>query len=682
MSHSPDSPTSSSEFFSHSSPQPANPTPDSSSGDLSSGVAHGTLADAALPSAAFSPDDFDVELSQTSLAEADELLKSTLDEAMNAVGGNRAFLALVDTLSGELVLRFTAGPGWTEDIRRLRVSMHAFVGKDVEMPTTATEAARRAVTGMRQGITRHVVVNGRRYWTGDVSKDPYYIGFFDDVQSEVAVPITARGGGTIGVVNVESPDPDAFDEGHANLLSVLARRIAVIVAMAEHQLREEALIAIGKDLNSSADVEVLMQDVVQQATKILRADDCSLFLFDEESETLQLEASHGPLGEQAGRSNARYALGEGLTGWVAQHGTTIRVGDPRTDPRWKGLFMEAPAGELASVMAVPVRLHRGILGVLRVVRHRKGSLYFLPQEFTQADEDVLVTLAGQLAVAVDRTRLLGRILHSERMAAWGEMSARSAHMIGNAVFGVKGHLNELKHWFSQYERENMVEDEGDDRRAKFSDADDLMENVQRGIYRLEGILSEFRDFVLATQLHATPYDINQILRTVTAESFPKHSNIDLVLNLSPSLPPTLADEAKLKRAFAELIENSIDFQPDGGQLTIRTGIAEADTIHELTRGNARNSLDGKVLQIEFIDRGPGLSEQDRQRVFTPFYTRKAKGMGLGLSIVKGIIEAHGGVIREVGDVDLAKHGTYNAPAAGAHFVVLLPAQREEAKETK
>jgi signal transduction histidine kinase len=636
-------------------------------------VAYGTLADAALPGAAFNPDDFDVELSQTSLAEADELLKSTIDEAMSAVGGNRAFLALVDTVSGELVLRFTAGPGWTDDIRRLRVNMHAFVGQGEEAPSAATEAARRAVTGMRQGITRHVVVNGRRYWTGDVSRDPYYIGFFEDVKSEVAVPITARGGGTIGVVNVESPDPDAFNEEHANVLSVLARRVAVIVAMAEHQLREEALIAIGKDLNSTADVEVLMQDVVQQATKILRADDCSLFLYNEESEMLQLEASHGPLGEQAGLSGARYALGEGLTGWVAQHGEVIRVGDPRTDPRWKGLFMEAPAGELASVMAVPVRLHRGILGVLRVVRHRKGSLYFLPQEFTQADEDVFVTLAGQLAVAVDRTRLLGRLLHSERMAAWGEMSARSAHMIGNAVFGVKGHLNELNHWFEQYQRENRVDEADDDpKRARFDDARDLLESVTRGIFRLEGILGEFRDFVLATQLHATPHDVNQILRNVTAESFPKHSNIDLVLNLAPSLPPVLADEAKIKRAFAELIENSIDFQPHGGMLTIRTSIAESDAIREMTRGQ----MLGKVLQVEFIDHGPGLTEQDRQRVFTPFYTRKAKGMGLGLSIVKGIIEAHHGVIREVGDV-----ATVKGRSGGAHFVILLPAHDEKSGET-
>jgi signal transduction histidine kinase len=616
------------------------------------------------PGMAFLSRDFDIELSQTSLVEADELLKSTLEEAMTSIGGTRGFLALIDTTSGELVLRFTVGEGWTDDIRRLRVNIRALNnGGSESQPENGIQKRFSEYSSTRQGITRHVVVNGRRYWTGNVSKDPYYIGFFDDVVSEVAVPIMARGGGTIGVINIESPLPDAFREEHANKLAVLARRASVIIAMAEHQLREEALIAIGKDFNSTADLDTIIHDVVVQATKILRADDCSLFLMQEggsDNAVLQLAASHGPLSEQAGQREVRYALGEGLTGWVAQHGETIRVGDPRTDPRWKGLFMEAPAGEIAAVMAVPVRGHRGMTGVLRVIRHRKGSLYFLPQEFTASDEDIFVTLAGQLAVAIDRTRFLGRLLNAERMAAWGEMSARSAHMIGNAVFGVKGHLNELNYLLKSDDPDGTLT-------LPARDTALLMEDITRGIYRLEEILGEFRDFVLATQLHATSHDVNAVMRNVTAESFPRHSKVDLVLNLTPQLPPFMADEAKLKRAFSELIENSIDFQPHGGMLTIRTSLADADTIRELTRQSASEPM----LQIEFIDSGPGLSEQDRERVFTPFYTRKAKGMGLGLSIVKGIIEAHGGVIREVGR---AAVGT--AVARGAHFIILLPVQND------
>ena len=616
---------------------------------LSASAAIGTLSATALPGAAFHPTEFDIDVSQTSLAEADEVLKATLEEAMHAVHGTRAFLALVDTTLGELALRFTAGEGWSEDVRRLRVNLRPDEPGSVE-----------SRGGGRRGITRHVLLTNRRYWTGDVNNDPHYIGFFDDVKSEIAIPIITQGGGAVGVINIESTRANAFTEEHANLLTVLARRVALIISMAEHQLREEALIAIGKEFNSLHDLEALMREVVQQATKVLRADDCSLFLMDDDDDMLRLAASYGHLKERTGVQTAPYGRGEGLTGWVAQHAKVIRTGDPRHDPRWKGLIMEAPAGDIAAVMAAPVLTERSKTGVLRVVRLRKGLLTFLSQEFSQADEDIFVTLAGQLSVAIDRTRLLNRILQSERMAAWGEMSARAAHMIGNTVFGVKGHLNELNHLV----RENT---KAESQPENWDEAKQLLEHVSRGIYRLEGILGEFRDFVLATQLHPIESDINQLMRRVTAESLPKNSNVDLVLNLAPSLPTVCADEIKIKRAFSELIENSVDFQPLGGQLTIRTCLADPAAVSALTR----QPFQGAVVQIEFIDHGPGLTDQDRERVFTPFYTRKAKGMGLGLSIVKGIIEAHGGVIREIGDFNAAR--TDKDARQGAHFLVLLPA---------
>jgi signal transduction histidine kinase/putative methionine-R-sulfoxide reductase with GAF domain len=619
----------------------------------------GTLAHATLPGAAFHPGEYDIEATATTLADADELLKATLEEALQAVNGTRAFLAFVDSNAGELVVRFTAGEGWNEQIRRLRLDV-----QEKRDPENDSEV-------LRQGITRYVVINSRSYWTGNVHEDPHYKGFFPDVNSEVAVPVMAREGGCIGVINIESVEPNAFDGTHATRLVNLARRAATIISMTEHQLREEALIGIGRDLNNAADLDTLMNDVVEQAVKILRADDCSLFLMEEDQETkstmrapssstyLKLEASHSLMESTSEIGAVRYHLGEGLTGWVAEHGKVIRVGDPRTDSRWKGVFLEAPAGEIAAVMAVPVQCGRGNPGVLRVVRRRKGSLYFLPQEFTSADEDILLTLAGQLAVAIDRTRLLNRLLNAERMAAWGEMSARSAHMIGNAVFGVKGHINELAHILAQESR-GLIGDDNPDA-ALFRELTDLTKNVTQGIYRLEEILGEFRDFVLATQLHLTEADINQVLRDVSSESFPKDSNVDLVMNLVPGLPGVEIDEAKLKRAFSELVENSVDFQPDGGKLEINSSLADREVLNWLG-GAAR-----KGVRIDFIDSGPGLSEQDRERVFTPFYTRKAKGMGLGLSIVKGIVEAHGGAIREVGE-------NHDPSESGAHFVVVLPVQ--------
>ena len=69
------------------------------------------------------------------------------------------------------------------------------------------------------------------------------------------------------------------------------------------------------------------------------------------------------------------------------------------------------------------------------------------------------------------------------------------------------------------------------------------------------------------------------------------------------------------------------------------------------------------MQIEFLDAGPGIAADIKPRIFTPFFTSRARGLGLGLSIVKGILEAHRGSIVEVGP-----------PGQGAHFIAFLPAK--------
>src|SRR5206468_3239948 len=116
------------------------------------------------------------------------------------------------------------------------------------------------------------------------------------------------------------------------------------------------------------------------------------------------------------------------------------------------------------------------------------------------------------------------------------------------VFGIKGHLNELSHLLQQsqehddYLPPHSSAVHGRESAPVVEEAHELVDDITRGIYRLEEILSEFRDFVLATQLHTTESDLNQILRSVTAESFPRNSSIDLQLNLAPSLPLVMADE--------------------------------------------------------------------------------------------------------------------------------------------
>jgi len=100
-----------------------------------------------------------------------------------------------------------------------------------------------------------------------------------------------------------------------------------------------------------------------------------------------------------------------------------------------------------------------------------------------------------------------------------------------------------------------------------------------------------------------------------------------------------------------LIENSMNYMEDG-TLRISTKVVDR-TVGQLKR---------RFVQIELEDSGPGVDQERKQVIFQPFHSGRVKGMGLGLSIVKGIVDAHGGEVYEAGE-----------PAKGAKFVILLPA---------
>ena len=442
--------------------------------------------------------------------DARPLLVELNDAAMRAVGADRAFVALANDDTGELSLVATAGEGWTDEYRARRLKIGEAVNGH----------SRRKKTEGRSGITSHVAATGKPYVTGNVDADPYYFAFFDDVSSEVAVPLVDGNDRVRGVINIESFRPDYFTDDHLRLLQSLADLAAMRLMMDGYRARETALVEIGKDLSAIADTGVLMRRVVDVAAEVLRFEDCSLFVLDRDKGEMILQASRGGLANRVGQ--ATYPLGEGLTGWVGQHGEVIRTGSPKSDPRWRGRFEEFPSEDIGAFLAVPIFGRHGVLGVLRVLRRKSVAPWFR-REFTDDDESVLLTIASQLGAAIENGRILDRLVNTERMAAWGEMSARAAHMIGNRTFAIKGDLNELEYRLSEPE----------DRRTEFRA---LAEGIRRGIFRLEEILQEFRDFVRATQIALTDCDLNEIVQQCVRESFPKRTGVTLTLDLAPNLP--------------------------------------------------------------------------------------------------------------------------------------------------
>lgn len=565
------------------------------------------------------------------------LLERYVADAVEATGATRGFAALAEAEVGGLVLVATSGDGWTDAARETRLA-------DRDGSST---------------ITSWVATTGKPVRIGDLAQAARdYQPFFTDIRSVLAVPIALEPDERVrGVINLECVREEAFTDGDEAFVQALADLAAMRLAMEDLRAREAALVQMGKELSAAPDPDSLMQRVVAITKEILRFEDCSIFFLEPNTQRLVLVATRGQaLSPQV--KKAAYELGEGLTGWVAKHGEPIRVRDPRTDPRHKGLHRELADEETGAFLAVPIKSLTGVVGVLRVLRRKSTSPWF-PNDFTLSDQEVLATIASQVGAAVDNAQLTDRLLQSERLAAWGEMSAMSSHMIGNRVFAIKGDLNELEYQVGQGSEDTALT-------VTRRQVIPLLDGMKRGIFRLEELLAEFRDFVRATALSTSPADVTEIVKSVVEEVFPKRGHILLDADYTDEPLPISADPVKLKRAFSEIVENSVTFQESAiaGVLRVRTRrLPPGDPLP--TRIALPKPINCGWAEVSFADEGPGIPDADKEKIFRPFFTSRNRGMGLGLAIVKGIIEAHHGGIVEVGT-----HGE------GARFVILLPLREE------
>ena len=172
-----------------------------------------------------------------------------------------------------------------------------------------------------------------------------------------------------------------------------------------------------------------------------------------------------------------YKRGEGFTGWVCETGKPILLDDPQLDPRWRGKYIEFPSDQIASFLAVPILARSKCIGVIRALRRKSGNR-FLDNRFTENDQRILEAVAQEIALGIENIRNFNVVIRSERMIAWGELSAKSSHMIGNRVFALKGDINELGH---------LVSDEPADLKA----IREVHTSLSANVVRIEEILQDF-----------------------------------------------------------------------------------------------------------------------------------------------------------------------------------------------
>jgi PAS domain S-box-containing protein len=495
----------------------------------------------------------------------------------------------------------------------------------------------------------------------DVQADPAMDALRDVVSAEgiralAFVPLVHRGR-LLGKFMIYHDAPHAFSAGELRLATTIAQDVGFGVARVQAEAEIEALLAreraagreaeaarseaearrqiaeeltrLARDISESLDVTAVGERVVHAAADLFRAG----------ASSLRLQAADGSLVAIAfgGRVKDVFPPGHAippgpasLSGLAIVHGTAVWSANTVADPRLslaEDLAQRLRAAGDAAVLAVPLRAKGRIFGALSIAL-RPG------REFTRADTETLQAFADQAALAIDNARLYedARRLVAAEQAARAEADA--ANRAKDRFLAVLSHelrtpLNAILGWARLL------------RTARLPDGERVraLEVIERNAHLQAQLVADLLDVSRIgagkMEVERLPVDLVLITREaiegVAGELGAK--KLELGIAFEELAAEVLGDARRLQQVVSNVLSNAIKFTPEHGRIDVRL---------------ARH---GATARLTIADTGEGIEPALLSRIFDPFEqadsstTRKHKGLGLGLAIVRQLVELHEGTIR-------------------------------------
>jgi hypothetical protein len=281
-----------------------------------------------------------------------------------------------------------------------------------------------------------------------------------------------------------------------------------------------------------------------------------------------------------------------------------------------------------------------------VWRHRRKDGSLISVEITSH----VVDFGGRRAEIVlanditERLRLEEQLRQAQKMEAVGLLAGGVAHDFNNVLTAVIGYANLI----------HLKLPSADPLRAY---AESILSTAQRAAQLTQSLLAFSRKQVmnpLPVELNAVVQRVSRLLQRLIRE------DIELRLSLTGERTTVLADSVQIEQVLMNLVTNARDAMPEGGTLTISTGIVRASSDLVASHGTAPPGI---YVRLTVADTGIGMDDRTRERIFEPFFTTKdlGKGTGLGLASSYGVIKQHGGIV----DVE-------TGPRRGAAFHLYFP----------
>jgi signal transduction histidine kinase len=320
---------------------------------------------------------------------------------------------------------------------------------------------------------------------------------------------------------------------------------------------------------------------------------------------------------------------------------------------------------------------RRVLGIIAGAYHRAHKV--------RREQLVLLqVLASQCGVALENMRLIEEKRRLDRLAALGEMAANVAHEVRNPLASIKTSMQMLM---------DELRDEGVGQQGDAGEGDEQSEWVQESIgvvlkevERLDAIVRDLLLFARPRQLHRAPCNLvdlcERVLQLIQAQCVA--ANV-CIRRSYEEVPLLHVDAAQIEQVLLNLYMNALQAMPDGGTLTVACRVLTSAALDngggkEMVAGGADagestpvDTAEGRAglsaqqwVEIAVGDTGSGIPPDRLERIFQPFFTTKAHGIGLGLAITRRLVEDHGGYIRAGGQV-----------GSGARISVYLPLRSED-----
>ncbi|MEM3627941.1 MAG: PAS domain S-box protein [Candidatus Bathyarchaeia archaeon] len=268
-----------------------------------------------------------------------------------------------------------------------------------------------------------------------------------------------------------------------------------------------------------------------------------------------------------------------------------------------------------------------VIGIVRNITERK-QLQRKLEEYAQHLEELVEQRTKALKEAQEQ------LIKAERLAAIGQVAAMVGHDLRNPLTSINSAVYYLKSKLAACTNKKII---------------DMLKLIEESVFHANSIIADLMEYSREIKLELieiTPKALAQ--KALSIVHIPEKIQ---VADLTRDSPKMIVDVEKMTRVFVNIVKNAIDAMPNGGKLTITSSEAN---------GN---------VEISFSDTGKGITKEVMDKIWTPFFTTKSIGMGLGLPICKRIVEAHGGKI-----------SVKSAVNEGTIFTVTIPIKPKSERE--